>query len=136
MFFYLLILFISMPLLEIALLLRVGEWLGFSATLALVIVTGILGASLARWQGGRQLHLIQTELQQGRAPGAPLIDGVLILIAGIVLLTPGLITDLCGFFLLVPPGRALVRNGLRRYFEKRIVTNATNIINVDSWREP
>ena len=133
MFFYLLILFISMPLLEIALLLRVGDMLGFSATLGLVIVTGILGASLARWQGGRQLLLIQQELRQGRTPGLPLIDGVLILIAGIVLLTPGLITDACGFFLLIPPGRAAVRNALQRHFKKRFVST---VIDVDSWHEP
>ena len=120
MLFYLILLFITMPLLEIALLVKVSAYLHLGGTLLLVIVTGIIGASLARWQGGKQLALIQTELSQGRVPGPSVIDGVLILIAGIVLLTPGLITDAAGFLLLIPMSRACIRRWLRSRFEHHV----------------
>ena len=113
-------------------LIEVGKALGLGGTLALVIATGILGAWLARWQGLRQLRLIQGELQQGKMPAPQLVDGVLILVAGIVLLTPGLITDACGFFLLIPPGRAVVRTWLKQVFRKQMKSGT---IDVTSWEE-
>jgi UPF0716 protein FxsA len=135
MLFYLILLFVTMPLLEIALLIKISEVLRLSGTLVLVIATGILGASLAKWQGTRQLLLIQEELNHGRIPGRSLVDGVLILIAGLVLLTPGVITDAGGFFLLVPPGRAVVRRQLLRWMERHVQTRV-NVIDVGSWSEP
>jgi len=120
MFFRLLFLFTAVPIAELFLLLWIGERIGLLATLALVFGTGILGAALARTQGLKTFLEVQREFAAGRLPASALIDGLLILVAGAVLLTPGLLTDLCGFFLLVPPGRRLVRGVLRRWFEKKV----------------
>lgn len=131
-FTILLIFFIAVPILEIAILLQVKEVLGFDGTLALVVVTAILGAWLARWQGLRQIGLIQRELEAGQMPAPQMLDGVLILIAGVVLLTPGLFTDAAGFFLLIPPGRAIVRHLLKHVFEKKFQSGTIDVV---SWEE-
>jgi UPF0716 protein FxsA len=112
MFVRLLFLFTLVPLLELLLLVKLGEVIGFWATVALVVATGALGALLTRIQGLRVLRQVQAELREGRVPAERLLDGLLILIAGAVLLTPGLITDALGFFLLVPPGRRAVRKAV------------------------
>ena len=119
-FSVLLILFIVLPITELALLLKVNEYLHLGGTLALVIGTGILGASLARWQGLRQLALIQADLAEGRMPAPRLLDGILILVAGVVLLTPGLITDAVGFVLLIPVSRNWIKAWLRRLLERKL----------------
>ncbi|MEO1367324.1 MAG: FxsA family protein [Acidobacteriota bacterium] len=109
MFFRLLLLFTLLPLIELWLLLHVGSRLGVPATVALVFGTGILGAWLARRQGLDTWQRLQTETAAGRLPTDAMVDGLLILIAGAVLLTPGILTDLAGFFLLTPDGRAWIR---------------------------
>lgn len=121
MFFYLLALFVAVPLVELALLIWVGGRLGLGATIALVVVTGILGASLARSQGLATLARFQARLGAGELPHEDLLDGILILIAGAVLLTPGLITDAAGFLLLVPPARAGIRRWLGARLRRRLV---------------
>jgi UPF0716 protein FxsA len=120
MFLRLLALFVLLPLAELALLIQVGQWIGLGWTLAIVVATGFAGAALARRQGLRAWLAIQRELREGRMPGATLIDGLLILIGGIVLLTPGLLTDLFGFLLLVPVSRSALRRVLGRRFERAI----------------
>lgn len=111
--------FVAIPLIELALLIKVGQWIGPIPTILLVIVTGILGASLARWQGFLVYNRIQQELNAGRMPTRDMVDGLLILVGGIVLLTPGLLTDLCGFALLLPPVRSQIRKGLQKKFIER-----------------
>lgn len=118
MFARLLAAFILIPLVELILLLQVARVMGPGPTLILIIVTGILGASLARQQGFRAWTRIQQELQAGRVPASELIDGLLILIGGVVLLTPGLLTDACGFALLIPRIRQFVKKRLTIRFEK------------------
>lgn len=120
MFLRLLALFILLPIAELALLIQVGQWIGLGWTLAIVVVTGFVGATLARRQGLRAWLAIQAELREGRMPGGTLVDGLLILIGGIVLLTPGLLTDLFGFLLLVPGSRSLLKRSLKRRFERAI----------------
>ena len=83
----------------------------------MVIVTGLIGATLAERQGFRVWAKIQTELRSGRMPAAELVDGLLILIGGVVLITPGLLTDLCGFALMFPAVRRYVRTRLDRRFQ-------------------
>lgn len=117
MFSKLLALFFLVPLIEVLLLIKIGEWVGFGPTILLVIVTGFIGASLARQQGFKVWSRIQTELQAGRMPAADVIDGLLILIGGIVLLTPGLLTDLCGFALMIPRVRRRIRILLEKRFQ-------------------
>lgn len=120
MFLRLLALFILLPLAELALLILVGQWIGLGWTLAIVVLTGFLGAALARRQGLRAWLAIQRELREGRMPGSVLLDGLLILVGGIVLLTPGLLTDLFGFLLLVPATRSALKRVLRQRFERAI----------------
>ncbi len=112
----LLILFIVVPLIELALLVKIGEIIGFWPTIALVVVTGIIGAGLAKTQGLRVFIKIRNELNAGRLPAAEMLDGLLILVGGLVLLTPGLLTDLLGFALMVPAVRAFLRKYLRKKF--------------------
>lgn len=126
MFVRLLALFVLLPLAELALLIQIGQWIGLGWTLALVVATGFLGAALARRQGLRAWVAIQTELRAGRMPARELMDGLLILIGGIVLLTPGILTDLAGFALLVPATRAAVKRSLRRRFERAVERGDTS----------
>jgi UPF0716 protein FxsA len=112
------LLFIVLPATELALLIEVGRRIGTMNTLLLIVVTGMVGASLARWQGLSVLRQIQRETAEGRMPAAPLVDGMIILIASALLVTPGVLTDLFGFLCLVPAFRAAVRAAAWRRFER------------------
>lgn len=125
MFLKLFILFTLVPFIEIALLLEVGQLIGVLPTLAIIIITGVAGAGLARAQGLAVLNRIRTELQMGQLPTDAMIDGLLILSAGLVLLTPGFLTDLAGFVLLLPAGRRLIHSKLRDYFQNKIHVEQT-----------
>jgi UPF0716 protein FxsA len=127
MFGYFLLLFIGMPLLEIAILIKLGQIIGLWSTIGLVVITGIVGASLARIQGFMVYRRIQEELAQGRMPAGELVDGLLILIGGIVLLTPGLLTDLFGFALLVPFFRSFFKKWANNKFSQMAQTRETKI---------
>lgn len=116
----LLLLFITLPALELALLIWIGRYIGVLQTLGIIAVTGILGAFLARRQGLGVLQKIQREWAQGRLPAGSIVDGVIILIAAAVLLTPGLITDLFGFCCLVPSFRNLLKQKLLHRFQLRM----------------
>lgn len=120
MFLRLVTLFVLLPLVELAILIQVGQWIGLAWTLAIVVATGFLGATLARRQGLRTWLAIQAELRQGQVPAGAVVDGFLILIGGVVLLTPGILTDLAGFALLVPTTRNTLKRGLRRRFERAV----------------
>lgn len=115
---YLLILFIGVPLAEMAVLIKVGQWLGVVKTILFVVAAGIFGAFLARQQGFGVIRRIREDLAAGRVPGDSLLDGVLIFIAGILLITPGLLTDAAGFLLLIPQVRWLLKKGIRDRLEK------------------
>jgi len=117
---YLILLFISMPIVELALLIKVGQFLGVLNTVMIVIGTGLLGALLARSQGLITLRNIQNKLNTGTIPGNELLDGLFILIGGILLLTPGLITDLVGFLCLIPYTRNLAKSWLTKQLTQRI----------------
>ena len=116
----LLVLFIALPLAEIVLLIEIGSRIGTLATLAILVLTAVLGASLAHREGLKVLWRIQEKMAQGIMPDEELIDGVLILAAGIVLLTPGLLTDAAGLLLLVPGSRLALKRWLRERFSQRI----------------
>ncbi|HEX3033600.1 MAG TPA: FxsA family protein [Thermodesulfobacteriota bacterium] len=112
----LLIIFIGVPLIEIAILVKLGTLIGFWPTIFIVIGTGIIGASIAKAQGFAVWRRIQNELRSGNVPAGEMIDGLLILIGGIVLLTPGLLTDLSGFLLLIPWSRSWFKQWLGKKF--------------------
>ena len=127
MFSKLFALFVIVPIVELMLLIQVGQWVGLWPTLALVLLTGAAGASLARREGLRTLAAIQGELAAGRLPGSSLLDGAAILIGGAFLLTPGILTDLVGFSLLLPPTRALIRRRVRKSLEASIRDGTMNV---------
>ncbi|MEL6570489.1 MAG: FxsA family protein [Pseudomonadota bacterium] len=110
---WLLIAFIAVPLIEIALFIQVGGWIGLWPTLLIVMVTAIIGSSLVRSQGARELQNLRGSFQDLRDPTEPLANGAMILFAGALLLTPGFFTDFVGFALLLPPVRAAVYKQLR-----------------------
>ncbi len=120
MFPRLLLLFILIPLVELFLLVVVGGRIGLPATILLVVLTGAWGAYLAKSQGLSILAKIQSEMAAGRVPTTELVDGLLVLIGGIVLLTPGLLTDLAGFSLMVPGFRAILRERVKARFASQI----------------
>ena len=126
MFAKLLFIFVTIPLVEMLILIKLGEAIGFWPTMAMVVVTGIIGASLAKAQGFLALNRIRSELNTGKLPADELVDGLLILIGGIVLLTPGLLTDLAGFSLMVPAIRTVIRKWLQRRF-KGFLSNRNNV---------
>jgi UPF0716 protein FxsA len=113
----LLLLFVLVPVAEMLLLIEIGRHIGTLPTLGLIVLTGVVGASLARWQGLSVLRQIQAETSAGQITAGPLIDGLLILIAGAVLMTPGVLTDIFGFLCLIPGVRKLLKRELKRRFE-------------------
>jgi len=124
-FFYLLLLFIVVPFVELALLLKLAEVTSWLHTLGLVIVTGIVGTWLARSQGLRTYQKIQQSLSAGQMPTDSLIDAAMIFVAGALLLTPGILTDLFGFSLLFPLTRQLYRRWLVQRFKARFTVKTS-----------
>ncbi len=116
----LLALFVLLPALELALLIEIGSRIGTLATLGLIVLTGALGAALARQQGLGVLKRMRQESAQGRIPAAPVVDGVLILLAGALLITPGILTDAFGFFCLIPACRQLLKTFLKKRFQEAV----------------
>jgi len=117
----LILLLTVVPLVELVILLRLAQAISWGPTIVLVIVTGVLGAWLARREGFRTLLTIQEEMAAGRMPTLSLMEGVMILVAGVLLVTPGILTDLVGFALLVPPIRRWVARRTAESFKRRMV---------------
>ncbi len=117
---YLIALFIGLPIVELVLLFELHGLVGFLPTVILVLLTGVAGAALVRRQGIAILLKIQREISIGNIPAPQMIDGVMILVAGALLVTPGLITDISGFLLLVPLVREQVRVWLKKILEKKV----------------
>ncbi len=117
----LLLLFTVLPLVELYLLIRLGRATSSGTAIAVVIGTGLLGAALARREGLRVWAEVRRRLAAGQMPADALIDALLILVAGTMLITPGLLTDAAGLLLLLPPTRAMVRTRLKRWFGARFV---------------
>lgn len=120
MVFFLFLLFTVLPIVELAILIRIGEATVWWAPIALVIFTGIAGAALARWQGLRVYQRVRDDTQAGRMPADALVDGFLILLAGILLVTPGVLTDVVGIAFLIPPIRSLVKRGVKAWIKRNV----------------
>jgi len=110
--------FTLIPFFELYLLIKIGTVIGSFNTLLLVLLSGFLGAWLARLEGLNTMMRLRTNLQQGKMPAEELIDAVIIFVAGIVLITPGLITDVFGLFLLWPVTRKKFKQLLRKKFDE------------------
>jgi UPF0716 protein FxsA len=126
-FIKLLIFFVFVPVMELYILIEAGRILGLAPTIGLIMMTGVAGAWLARSQGVEILRRIQEETSRGQMPATILIDGALILVGGLLLLTPGFFTDALGFSFLVPLTRDLWRKGLSTWLQKQIKQGSVNI---------
>ena len=120
------LIFVGVPLAELALLIYIGNLIGVLNTILIVVITGILGALLARHQGLAALSRIRSNVERGILPSDDLLQGVLILIGGLLLLTPGIITDLAGFAMLIPPTRRIVTRWLQRLLQGKISRGETH----------
>jgi UPF0716 protein FxsA len=109
------------PVAEIALIVAVGSVIGGWQTLALLLAESALGAYLVKHEGRRSWQALRTALNTGQMPGRELADATLVLIGGTLLLTPGFLTDIVGFFFILPLTRPITRRWLQRVVERRLV---------------
>ena len=123
----LILIFIVVPLIEILLLIEIGSRIGALNTIFIIILTAILGGSLMRHQGFTIIRNIQRDLSQGQMPTGELINGALVLVGGIVLLTPGFFTDAVGFVLLLPATRALILKKIQLLIRRKIESGDIHI---------
>ncbi|MFH5805334.1 FxsA family protein [Alienimonas sp. DA493] len=122
------LLFVLVPAAELALLYWLAGYIGFWPEIALIVFTGLTGAALARYQGAATLRRLRKDAAAGRPPADAAIDGVLILIAGAFLLTPGLMTDVAGFSLLIPGLRRQIKRGAANYLKSRITMSFATFV--------
>ncbi len=123
----LILIFIIVPLMEILLLIEIGSRIGTLNTIFIIILTGILGGSMMRHQGFTIIRNIQEDLSQGRMPTGELINGALVLVGGILLLTPGFFTDAVGFVLLIPATRGFIRKKIQLLIRRKIESGDIHI---------
>ena len=120
----LLALFVGLPILEIYVIIQVGQVIGAVPTILLLIVESILGAWLVKHEGRRAWKALQETLATGQMPGKELADAALVLVGGTLLLTPGFVTDIFGFFFVLPFTRPIARRMLMAFVARRIVVGA------------
>ncbi|MCL5057548.1 MAG: FxsA family protein [Actinobacteria bacterium] len=120
-------LFILIPVIEILILVKIGSRVGFWPAIALIVIPGVLGAAMAHSQGLSAVSEIKSDLSAGRLPGNRIIDGILILMGGLLLITPGIITDILGFSVLVPGVRKYYRRVLTRGILARLAARSFKI---------
>jgi UPF0716 protein FxsA len=121
----LVLLFIAVPIAELAVIIQVGQAIGIWWTIGLLIADSVLGSLLMRAQGRAAWRRFNEAVQTGRVPAREVLDGALVIFGGALLLTPGFLTDVLGLILLLPPTRALVRRVLVRRLSHRMVASAT-----------
>ena len=128
MFAALALLFLVVPFVELFVLIQVGQAIGALPTIALLVAVSVVGAWLVKREGLGVARRAQEQIREGHVPTTELVDGVLVLFAGALLVTPGFFTDVFGVLLLLPPVRAWLRTQARRRIAKR-----ANILEVESW---
>ncbi len=117
----LVLLFIAVPIVELYVIIQVGQAIGALPTIALLVADSVLGSMLMRSQGRSAWRRFNASLEAGRPPAREVLDGVLVIFGGAFLLTPGFVTDVLGLALLAPPSRALLRRALVRRLTARVV---------------
>jgi len=127
MFLKLLIIFILVPLIELYFLLEISQFIGVFTTVMVIVFTGAAGISIARRQGYQVVNNIRTTLNEGKMPTDDLISALLILIGGVTLLTPGFLTDITGFLLILPGSRDLIAALAKKYFLKYVKENKVEV---------
>lgn len=119
MFRLLFVLFIIIPIIEISVLMQVGELLGMWPTIGIVILSAWIGAKYVRQQGIATLQSVQEKMAQGEIPSSEIVTGLMLLVAGVLLVTPGFVTDIFGLSLLVPT----IRQGIASFVQKHLKVN-------------
>ena len=120
MFFDLLLLFTLLPMTELVLLIKIGHHIGLLNAILIIIATGVFGASLARWQGLTVIKEVQSQLSVGIMPKEEILDGTIILAGGLLLLTPGLITDFVGLVAIIPITRKWMKSLMKKKLARMI----------------
>ena len=121
------LLFTVVPLVELYLLISIGRLLGPGPTIALVLITGALGAWFARLEGARVIRRWQEAMARQQLPKDGVIDGFLIFIGGVLLITPGIMTDIAGLSMVMPPTRRVIAGVVRRWFEQQIAAGRVQV---------
>jgi UPF0716 protein FxsA len=121
--------FVVLPLVELAVFIQVVHWIGALDAIALMLVVSVVGVLIVRHQGLGVYRRVRAQLSAGTVPGLELVDGLLILIAGLMLIVPGFVTDAVGLLLLLPPTRHIVRRILQRRFSVRVATRVVKVVN-------
>jgi UPF0716 protein FxsA len=119
MFTLLILVFVVLPIVEITLLVKLAGGIGWLPTIALVLGAGMAGAAIARVEGFRAAMRVRSQVARGVLPADEMFDGLLVAVAGGLLVLPGILSDVLGIVLLVRPTRRLVRQGLARWARKR-----------------
>ena len=126
----LILLLVGVPLLELVLLIQVTKLTSWTFTIGLTLLTGVVGASLARRQGFSVIRRIQSEMSAGKMPTSSIVDAVMILIAGLLLMTPGILTDIFGFSLLVPVCRRIYQKIVMEWIRRNVKVQTFTSVNV------
>lgn len=121
---YLAVFFIVFSAFEIGLLVLAGNLIGVWPTVGLIILTGVIGASLAKRQGAEAIRLAQIQIRNRDVPSEAILDGICVLLGAVLLITPGFISDTCGFLLLIPWTRTVVKAAMRRWLRRKIKQGA------------
>lgn len=124
------LLFVLVPILELVILIRLGQFVGLWPTVAIVLLTGAVGAVLARLEGMRVLLQFQREVAAGRLPGQAMLDGISVMLGGVLLLTPGFLTDIAGLSLLFPPTRRWIQRFVRKRLERGIAEGSIHVVSM------
>ncbi len=127
MFFYLFLIFVFVPVIELSLLIKVGSIIGTLNTILIILLTALIGAYMVKLEGMGVMYRIQQSMQEGIFPAEELLNGMMILVAGALLLTPGFFTDIIGFLMVFPVSRNLIKRAARRYIEKKIASSNMHI---------
>ena len=130
------LLFTVVPVVELWLLIRIGGVIGAIPTIAGVLLMGAIGASLAKSQGRRVLREWQAAIGEGRLPTEGILEGALVLVGGVLLITPGVLTDVVGFALLIPPTRKLVARLVRWKLQQMIATGSIRVATFQGFGAP
>jgi UPF0716 protein FxsA len=125
MFFKLFILFVTVPIIELILLIEVGKTISWQLTVLIIFITAIIGARLTKIQGSQTIQNVKSTLKMGKIPHREVLDGLMIIVAGALLLTPGFLTDFVGFSLLIPKLRSYLRRFLKSFLKNKMIVRTS-----------
>ena len=126
---FLILVFVVVPLVELAVFVQISRWIGFPETTLLLLAVSVAGIFVVRHQGLGVYRRVREQVRAGTVPTGDLVNGLLILVAGLLLIIPGFVTDFVGLLLLLPPVRGLVRRLLRRRFSVRAAHSVVKVVN-------